>query len=577
MLESAADSAQAVVAVVVLLGACIFFHEAGHFVVAKLAGMLVHEFACGFGPRLITFTRGETLYSIRLVPLGGYVRIAGMDPEEREVARGFYSFPRWQGFTVLVAGSLMNVVLAALAFMTIAVAIGLPIFGDYTIRVAKVFPDGAAEAAGLQPGDDILRVDGIGQSLFIEKVQPGGPAAHAGLRANDLIYQVGEEEVAVPSDLLGAVRRRGSGSVELGIASADDKGDMAETPSVQLAVPESLLKGQVIELETAPEIRDGVCLVPLREIVEYGQGQVAQSPADNSLRVVRGDTEVRLQIGDPAARVNDEERTLEMAPYATGGRTMVPLEFIAEALDMDVSFDAESGRLRERVKGTTKAQAGQVVEEALGVGLAPLDRTSLVRYISERPEEEVTLTIKRQGRELDIRVTTQVEWARVPTEDEQGRRAYPHRKVGRIGVVLTGAREAVGLGRAIVYGGERSVEAVAMVAYGIKEMILRRVAVEASGPVGIAAMTAESAKMGWAAVARLVGFISVNLAVLNLFPIPPFDGFRIVLLGIEGIMGQRVDAKKEIAVTIAGVALLLGLFLVITFRDILNLVFYSTP
>jgi regulator of sigma E protease len=152
-----------------------------------------------------------------------------------------------------------------------------------------------------------------------------------------------------------------------------------------------------------------------------------------------------------------------------------------------------------------------------------------------------------------------------------------HKEVGRIGVVLTGAREPVGVGRAIVHGVEHSVGAVVMVSYGLAEMIRGRVAPQASGPVGIAAMTAERLRIGWTAVVQLLGIISANLAVINLFPIPPFDGFRIALLGIEGVMGRRVDAKKELAVTIAGVALLLGLFLVITFRDILNLVFYSTP
>ena len=83
--------------------------------------------------------------------------------------------------------------------------------------------------------------------------------------------------------------------------------------------------------------------------------------------------------------------------------------------------------------------------------------------------------------------------------------------------------------------------------------------------------------MGWASVVSLGGVISANLAVINMFPIPPFDGFRIVLLAVEGVLRRRVNAKIETLLTISGVALILGLFLVITFKDIFNLVLYNTP
>jgi regulator of sigma E protease len=103
------------------------------------------------------------------------------------------------------------------------------------------------------------------------------------------------------------------------------------------------------------------------------------------------------------------------------------------------------------------------------------------------------------------------------------------------------------------------------------------VAPQASGPVGIAAVTADQARIGWTAVASVAGLISANLAIINILPFPPFDGFRIVLLVAEGIMGRRVSEKFEVGVTVTGVAILLGVFLVITFRDIFNLVLFQTP
>ena len=69
---------------IVVFGLLVLFHEFGHFSVAKLTGVRVYEFSIGFGPRLFGFRRGETKYNLRLVPLGGFVRMAGMDPEEDE-------------------------------------------------------------------------------------------------------------------------------------------------------------------------------------------------------------------------------------------------------------------------------------------------------------------------------------------------------------------------------------------------------------------------------------------------------------------------------------------------------------
>jgi len=99
------------VAVVLVFGVLVFFHELGHFFTAKLTGMQVDEFAIGFGPKLISFTRGETRYSLRLIPLGGYNKIAGMDPDDTSSTRGFSSKPAWAKMLVINTGSLMNFVL----------------------------------------------------------------------------------------------------------------------------------------------------------------------------------------------------------------------------------------------------------------------------------------------------------------------------------------------------------------------------------------------------------------------------------------------------------------------------------
>jgi len=249
MIDTITGSAQSIAAIVVLLGACVFFHEAGHFILAKVSGMLVHEFSIGFGPSLLGYRVGETLYSIRAIPLGGYVRIAGMELEDRDVERGFYTFPRWQGFTVLLAGSVMNVVLAALVFIVIATVNGLPVFPDYTVRVLKVLPASAAESAGLQSGDEVTGVDGITHGLFVEDLHPRGLASQAGLIPTDLIYEVADQEVSVPAELLAAFRDSTGESVKLEVARYSADGSITDVPELDMPVPKQFAGEQVLQVE----------------------------------------------------------------------------------------------------------------------------------------------------------------------------------------------------------------------------------------------------------------------------------------------------------------------------------------
>jgi len=209
--------------------------------------------------------------------------------------------------------------------------------------------------------------------------------------------------------------------------------------------------------------------------------------------------------------------------------------------------------------------------------LAPIGPSESIAYISEHPEQPVELTLLRDGRELDLTVVPSKEWARVPSTDEAGRMTAAHKAVGRIGVVLQGETRAARPGEALKHGAMRSVSAVVMTADWLFKMVKGEVAPQASGPVGIAAVTADQARIGWTAVASVAGLISANLAIINMLPFPPFDGFKILMLIVEGVIRRRVNPKVEIGLTVTGVAILLALFLVITFRDIFNLVLFQTP
>lgn len=148
-------------AIVILLGTLIFFHEFGHFGMAKLLRIRVEEFAFGFGPRWIRlFKRGDTEYTIHPIPLGGFVKMAGMQPDEEDVPDGFLRKPWWSRFLVYLAGPIMSFLLGYLVFCTLGFTVGLPITGDLMNSVDLVMPGSEAQRVGLRSGDVIVSING---------------------------------------------------------------------------------------------------------------------------------------------------------------------------------------------------------------------------------------------------------------------------------------------------------------------------------------------------------------------------------------------------------------------------------
>jgi len=149
------------VAFVVVFGTIVFFHELGHFVVAKLAGIRVYEFALGFGPSIAKVRRGETDYSIRVFPLGGFVKLAGMDEAENfedEVdehdPRSFVNKPLPVRLGTIAAGPFMNFVLAVIL---LTVYFSLAVIPPTIVQIEAQSP---AHLAGLLPGDEFVEIDG---------------------------------------------------------------------------------------------------------------------------------------------------------------------------------------------------------------------------------------------------------------------------------------------------------------------------------------------------------------------------------------------------------------------------------
>lgn len=152
-----------IVAAILAVSLLIVVHECGHYFAARAAGMRVERFSFGFGPVLLSFRRGDTLFALSAIPIGGYVSVAGagtaaeVDPADQGA---YANKPAWRRFVFVLAGPVMNWVAAVLVAWVLLASFGLGV-PDPSARVGQLVPGMPAEQAGLQPGDRVTSVGGV--------------------------------------------------------------------------------------------------------------------------------------------------------------------------------------------------------------------------------------------------------------------------------------------------------------------------------------------------------------------------------------------------------------------------------
>lgn len=194
---------------IIILAILVFVHELGHFLTAKMSGIRVDEFSIGFPPRIFSFKKGETKYSLNLIPFGGYVKIFGEDPTEEALhhsgdPRSFISKPKSIQAMVLAAGITFNLVFAWI-LLSIGFMVGMPVPQDYSYQdkvqdlkliVASIAPDSPAANSGIKAGDVLIRLQSgndVATELTAQKVQDF-TSSHANVPISVLFLR-GEDEL----------------------------------------------------------------------------------------------------------------------------------------------------------------------------------------------------------------------------------------------------------------------------------------------------------------------------------------------------------------------------------------------
>ena len=185
-----------IISAVFVFGLLVLVHELGHFITAKMTNMRVDEFAIGFGPKLFGWRKGETAYAWRLVPLGGFNRIAGMDMDEEEDDAGdraYFRRPVWARMIVILAGSFMNFLLPVVLFFGIFLYAGVQTPSTEPV-VGAVIAGRPASMAGLEAGDRIVAING---DKIVQWKDITAALQKNADKPSEITYQRGEERKSV--------------------------------------------------------------------------------------------------------------------------------------------------------------------------------------------------------------------------------------------------------------------------------------------------------------------------------------------------------------------------------------------
>jgi regulator of sigma E protease len=274
---------QTIIAFVPLLAIMIVVHELGHFWAAVAVGIRVETFSIGFGPRLFGFRRGDTDFRLSLIPLGGYVRMLGDQPGDENAVdpASFQAKARWQRAIVIMAGPLMNIVLAVVIVTGLFMYKFPKVDESGPAVITEIEKGSAAEQAGLQVGDRILkfgtqtnpkweylsnqeklngnhamdvvvqrngqrlnlsvtpRIDpkeGVGTigwdylNIEVGEIEPNSPAQTAGLKAGDIFVSMNGQDVAATSVVQDAVAHSGGKPIDVQIKRAGQMQHLSVTP-----------------------------------------------------------------------------------------------------------------------------------------------------------------------------------------------------------------------------------------------------------------------------------------------------------------------------------------------------------
>ena len=432
--------------IIVLLGFLILIHELGHFTVAKLCKVKVNEFAIGFGPTIWKKQGKETKYTLRLIPLGGFVSMEGEDEEsDKEGSFSKASIPK--RMAIVVAGATVNIIFAIIVYFILVSTSGTYISNEIDSTI-----DGyAAEEAGLQAGDKIVKVN--------------------------------DEEVKSKYDLDEIMEENNGEEVNVQI---DRNGELLD-----FNIKPTEVKSQVT----------GIYLDDEAKIITMDKGSSAEKAG--------------IQNNDKIIKVNGQD---------VNGSSEKVIEILNQS--------NEQNENQNQTENTSESQNEESQND------------------DENNNDTIEITVQRGNAEITIDLVPDT----VSTY--------------YLGINMRYAEDSF-VNRCINGWMETKVF-VFSIFDNLKQLFTGNVGLDQMmGPVGISEVVANT--NGFREFFEMMALISLSLGVTNLLPIPALDGGKLLILLIEAIRRKPLKQQTEINIQLIGFAILISIFLLVTYNDILRI------
>lgn len=441
---------------VVVLGVLIFFHELGHFLVARFFGVGVEKFSLGFGPRILGKTIGRTDYRLSAIPLGGYVKMVGEEPDKdidpEELPFSFTHKHVAKRSAIVAAGPIFNALLAIVIFTVIFFFTGLP---------------------SIRP--------------IIRNVEPDSPAFKAGIRDGDLVRAIDDQNIESWRDINQYVEKSNGQSMQL----------------------ELRRQGELLRFEVRPH------RVTAKNL--FGD--------DNDYwdLGITGLTELSAIVGGLAENLPAEKAGLQVGDHI-------------------VAINGEPIERWQTMQRLVSNSKGEPLQFKIRRGSASFD----VEIAPELIQEKNLIGVKQSA----YRIGIQGQRAPIPEED----------------------RMTIGLNifQAAGQGFDATWEMVRVTVYFFGKLFQGKVPMEnLGGPIRIAQMASQEAEQGIVRLLKFIAIISIQLAILNLLPIPVLDGGHLLFYGIEAVMRRPVSVRTRETAQQIGIFMLLLLMVFVFYNDIM--------
>jgi len=556
-----------IVGTVFLLGLLIAIHEFGHFWVAKLCGMKVEVFSIGFGPKLFQKQHGETEYTLSLFPLGGYVKILGQDPREEiskeETHRSFQKMSLWKRTAVVLAGPIANFILAVFVF-------------------ALVFSFGNKQEAP-----------------SLTSISQDSPAHKAGFRSGDTVQSIALENGEVESisnmrELTVALDKHKNQNLKFKLLRNDQAQSVQYTPSLQktreyqTGIPKEMgfidglhlnARGSSFTIQenswaarnnfpgafyTSEATFNGekFSFKSFQDFKKFWKENVTQNSGTLEFSYLA------IDLGDEKLfSENKEIATItinESTPKSLSAAGILSSELLVTKVMKDGA--AEKAGIKK----------GDVITAVNGKKIFLLQEFIAKVEIAAENNSKLIVEWLQNGQLIQKEIIPKVQLAKDP---------YTGLKKNRYLVGIVYGAGAPALPKTVLIKAKNPVHALGMgfahtwdtskrILVNIWDLVTAKISMKKmSSPLMIGKIAGDSLKMGIIPFLNVIAFISINLFIFNLLPIPVLDGGHLTLFAVEAIVRKPLPIKAVEIWTMSGFVLLMGLFVFVFFNDISKMFF----